>query len=91
MESYLALVLSGGYEEAGGRGLYRVKAGDEMMHGGFEAHLNRYAATGSGVLNLPLPAWVEPQARRESRIAMKGRELQCRSPSRMISRWFRRG
>jgi AraC-like DNA-binding protein len=32
-----------------------------MMHGGFEAHLNRYAATGSEVLNLPLPARVEPE------------------------------
>lgn len=32
-----------------------------MMHGGFEAHLNRYAAAASEVLNLPLPAWAEPE------------------------------
>jgi AraC-like DNA-binding protein len=59
--SYLALVLSGGYEEAGDRGRHRVRAGDIVFHGGFEAHLNRYDATGAEVLNLALPEWMEPQ------------------------------
>jgi AraC-like DNA-binding protein len=58
--SYLALVLSGGYEEAGDRGCYRVRAGHLVMHGAFEAHQNRYHADGSEVLNLALPTWMEP-------------------------------
>ena len=30
------------------------------MHGGYEAHLNRYDAKGAEVLNLALPWWFEP-------------------------------
>jgi AraC-like DNA-binding protein len=54
-ESYLALVLSGGYEEAGDRGCLRVQAGDVLLHSAFEAHLDRYSACGGDVLNLTLP------------------------------------
>jgi len=60
--SYLALVLSGGYEETGDRGTVRVRPGDVVVHGAYEAHLNRYDADGAEVLNLPLPWWFEPQA-----------------------------
>jgi len=59
--SYLALVLSGGYEEAGDRGGIRVRAGDVVMHGAYEAHLNRYDADGAEVLNVALPQAFEPQ------------------------------
>jgi len=59
-DSYLALVLSGGYEEAGDGGRHRVRAGQVVMHGAFEAHLNRYDAEGSEVLDLALPSWMEP-------------------------------
>jgi AraC-like DNA-binding protein len=58
-DSYLALVLSGGYEEAGDGGRHRVRAGQVVMHGAFEAHLNRYDAKGSEVLDLALPSWME--------------------------------
>jgi AraC-like DNA-binding protein len=58
--SYLALVVSGGYEEAGDQGRHRVREGDVVIHGGFEAHLNRYDRTGAEVLNIPLPALMEP-------------------------------
>ena len=58
--SYLALVLSGSYEEAGDRGRYQVGPGDVVMHGAFEAHLNRYHARGSEVLCLALPRHAEP-------------------------------
>jgi AraC-like DNA-binding protein len=58
--SYLALVVSGGYEEAGDRGRQRVHEADVVIHGGFEAHLNRYDRTGAEVLNIPLPALMEP-------------------------------
>lgn len=60
--SYLALVISGGYEEAGDRGRHRVQAGDIVVHGAFEAHLNRYDAVSSEVLNIALPDWMEPAA-----------------------------
>ena len=53
--SYLALVLSGGYEEAGDRGCLRVQAGDVLLHGPFEAHLDRYDSSGGDVLDLALP------------------------------------
>src|ERR1035438_4724337 len=54
-EAYAALVLSGGYEEAGDNGRFQVKAGDVVFHGQFEAHLDRFSETGAVVLNLPLP------------------------------------
>lgn len=55
VKAYAALVLSSGYEEAGDHGRFRVKAGDVIFHGQFEAHLDRFSETGAGVLNLPLP------------------------------------
>lgn len=54
-KAYAALVLSGGYEEAGDRGRFRVKAGDVIFHEQFEAHLDRFSETGAAVLNLRLP------------------------------------
>ena len=55
-ESYLAIIISGGYEEVGDRGRYRVRAGDVLVHSAFEAHLNRYDRYGSEVLTLAVPA-----------------------------------
>jgi AraC-like DNA-binding protein len=54
-KAYAALVLSGGYEEAGDRGRFQVKAGDVIFHEPFEAHLDRFSETGAAVLNLRLP------------------------------------
>ena len=54
-KAYAALVLSGGYEEAGDHGRFRVKAGDVIFHEQFEAHLDRFSETGIVVLNLRLP------------------------------------
>jgi hypothetical protein len=59
VHSYLALVVSGGHEEAGDRGCHRVRAGDLILHGAFEAHLNRYDSGGADVLDLALPLWTE--------------------------------
>jgi len=55
-EGYAALVLSGGYEEAGDQGRFRVEAGDVILHDKFEAHLNRFSSSGAVVLNLRLSA-----------------------------------
>jgi AraC-like DNA-binding protein len=54
-EEYAALVLSGGYEEAGDHGRFWVKSGDVVFHEQFEAHLDRFSETGATVLNLRLP------------------------------------
>jgi AraC-like DNA-binding protein len=53
-EPYVALVLSGGYEEAGDNGRFKVSAGNAVFHDSFEAHLNRFYAQGATVLNLPV-------------------------------------
>lgn len=53
-EPYAALVLSGGYEEAGDNGRFRASAGNVVFHDAFEAHLNRFSSQGATVLNLPL-------------------------------------
>ncbi len=54
-QGYAAIVLEGGYVEAGDLGCWRAAAGDVLAHGPFEAHLNAVAAGGATVLNLPLP------------------------------------
>ncbi len=53
-EAYAALVLAGGYEEAGDHGRFRVKAGDVVFHEQFEAHLDRFESS-AVLLNLALP------------------------------------
>lgn len=55
-DAYAALVLSGGYEEAGDLGRFHVRAGDVVLHDQFEAHQNRFPPTGAKVLNLRLPS-----------------------------------
>ncbi|HEU5293569.1 MAG TPA: helix-turn-helix domain-containing protein [Burkholderiaceae bacterium] len=52
---YIALVLSGGYVEAGDLGRWHVAPGDALVHGPFDAHLDHVGSTGARVLNLPLP------------------------------------
>ena len=54
-QAYAALVLSGCYEEAGDLGRLRVRAGDVVLHEAFEAHLDRFVASGVTVLNISLP------------------------------------
>lgn len=53
---YVAVVIAGGYEEAGDTGRRQVVAGDVVVHRPFEAHLNRTPHAGALVLNLALPA-----------------------------------
>jgi len=55
-EGYVAVVIAGGYEEAGDAGRRRVETGDVVVHRAFEAHLNRTPGAGAQVLNLPLLA-----------------------------------
>ncbi|MGA7712981.1 MAG: AraC family transcriptional regulator [Rhizomicrobium sp.] len=50
--AYAAVVLSGGYEECGSQGRFRVAAGDVLLHSTFDAHLNRFQRQGAQILNL---------------------------------------
>ncbi|RJF93590.1 helix-turn-helix domain-containing protein [Sphingomonas cavernae] len=51
---YVALVLQGGYVEAGDIGRVRVHPGDMLIHGRFEAHQDHFAPGNTHVLNLPM-------------------------------------
>jgi AraC-like DNA-binding protein len=53
--AYAALVLSGGYEECGSRGRFRVGPGDVLLHGAFDAHLDRFENRETVILDLVLP------------------------------------
>jgi AraC-like DNA-binding protein len=55
-EGYVALVLAGGYVEAGDQGRIRVNAGHVVVHGAHEAHQDCFARRGAVVVNLPVPA-----------------------------------
>jgi AraC-like DNA-binding protein len=52
---YVAVILSGSYEEAGFGGRFHLKAGDVVIHRPFDAHLDHVSRAGAEVLNLPLP------------------------------------
>lgn len=51
---FFALVLSGGYVEAGDTGRHRVGPGDVIAHRPYEHHLDRFSAAGAEVLILPM-------------------------------------
>jgi AraC-like DNA-binding protein/quercetin dioxygenase-like cupin family protein len=55
---FTAVVLSGGYVEAGDTGWHRVAAGDVILHRAFESHLDAVDRRGAQVLVLPLPSRV---------------------------------
>lgn len=51
---YAALVVQGGYVEAGHDGRHLVEEGDLVVHAPFSAHANWVAAGGARLINLPL-------------------------------------
>jgi AraC-like DNA-binding protein len=51
--AYAALVLSGGYVEAGDRGRFRARPGQVLIHGAWESHMDAFSGSGAVVLNLP--------------------------------------
>jgi len=51
-QAYVAVVLSGGYEECGSGGRFRVGPGDVLLHAAFDAHLDRFLNKGAQILNL---------------------------------------
>lgn len=52
--AYAALVLRGGYVEAGDCGRIRAEAGMVLIHRAFEGHFNVIDGTGADILNLPV-------------------------------------
>jgi len=61
--AYVAVVVSGSYQESGDEGRFEVVAGDALVHSPFQAHRDHVCAGGATVLNLPCPPELE-QARR---------------------------
>lgn len=57
---YIALVLGGGYEEAGDQGRFVATPGTVVVHGPWTAHLDRFGARGAEVLNLPAVPGIAP-------------------------------
>lgn len=55
-EPYMAIVVEGGYQEAGDAGRVEARPGDVLLHGEFDAHRDAFEPSGSTVLNLPLEA-----------------------------------
>lgn len=53
---FVAVVLEGGYQEAGDEGRFNVCPGDVLIHHAFESHLDRVGVKGARVLVLDLPA-----------------------------------
>lgn len=53
-EAYAAVVLAGGYLEAGDRGRFHVQPGQVLIHGAWESHMDAFSGAGAKVLNLPL-------------------------------------
>jgi AraC-like DNA-binding protein len=51
--AYAALVLSGGYVEAGDRGRFQAAPGQVLLHGAWESHMDAVSISGAVVLNLP--------------------------------------
>ncbi|HEX3398351.1 MAG TPA: AraC family transcriptional regulator [Steroidobacteraceae bacterium] len=49
---YVAIVLSGSYEECGSRGRFQVGPGDALLHTPFDVHLDRFRHRGAQILNL---------------------------------------
>ncbi|MGH6878163.1 MAG: helix-turn-helix domain-containing protein [Rhizomicrobium sp.] len=50
--AYIAIVLSGSYEECGSCGRSRVGPGDALLHHAFDGHLDRFQHKGARILNL---------------------------------------
>jgi AraC-like DNA-binding protein len=55
-EAYAAIVLAGGYEEAGDAGRWRVSSGQVLVHDRLEAHQDHVGAHGCTLVNVALPA-----------------------------------
>lgn len=58
-EPYMAIVVEGGYLEAGDSGRVDVGPGDVLLHGAFDAHRDAFHPRGATILNLPLESAIQ--------------------------------
>lgn len=79
-DPFVAVVLSGGYQEAGDEGRWNVRPGDVLIHHAFESHLDRFDHRGAEVLVLPVP---HPLSRARS---MRGRVTDADLLARLAER-----
>jgi AraC-like DNA-binding protein len=67
--AFVAVVLEGGYQEAGDEGRWNVRPGDALIHHAYESHLDRFEAKGARVLVLSLPAGLAATTGLRGRVA----------------------
>ncbi|MEQ8310914.1 MAG: AraC family transcriptional regulator [Sphingopyxis sp.] len=67
--AFVAVVLEGGYQEAGDEGRFDVRPGDALIHHPFESHLDRVEAKGARVLLLGLSPALADTAHVRGRVA----------------------
>lgn len=78
--AFVAVVLSGGYQEAGDEGRWNVGPGDVLVHHAFESHLDRFEARGAEVLILGLPTQLAGTA------SLRGRVQDAEALARLAER-----
>lgn len=54
VDAYAAVVLAGGYVEAGDSGRMQMQPGQFVVHHAYEAHQDHFSSVGAVVLNIPL-------------------------------------
>ena len=54
-DGYIAVVLAGGYQEAGFAGRLNLRPGDVVVHRRYDAHVDHVGTCGAELINLPLP------------------------------------
>jgi AraC-like DNA-binding protein len=59
-EPYMAIVVEGGYVEAGDAGRVDARPGDVLLHAAFDAHRDEFDRRGATVLNLPFDPAGQP-------------------------------
>lgn len=67
-DAFVAVVLEGGYQEAGDEGRWNVGPGDAIIHHAFESHLDRFETRGARVLVLDLPPGLAGSTRLRGRV-----------------------
>lgn len=68
-DGFVAIVLDGGYQEAGDEGRFNVRPGDALIHHAYESHLDHFDAQGARVLVLDLPAALAGRRQVRGRVA----------------------
>lgn len=79
--AYADLVLSGGFEESGSSGRFRVRAGDVLIHDRFHAHLDRFERRDTRILSFILPGVIAFPFGRVADVDAIARLSECDAPA----------